>query len=233
MMANTRITLKGKPIKEPKIKEDGVVELVFKNEMGKNVPYGLQSLGASVYYVQVSPMLWQKVAHCVTETAEFKIEGEPKAKVSPKNAPYIAVVTFAIEVFEPKHKPNENQLENTKAQQPFLRWFDLPQVKDNVIKVSANQVKIVNKEHFVGYNVNLSNSMDIQRTVIAKPNGDGTYNLTVGFTNYVCAKTYDLPLYVYAYEGTKEEFAEEFNIEYMRTKAIKKHKNRNKKKASK
>ncbi len=99
-MGKLKITITGNTTKEPKINEDGTVDLIIKAEMSPHVPKGLKSLGASLCLVHVSKKTWKKVSDKATPDSFYIIQGEGKSRVNKKQIPFIEIIAFDISLKE-------------------------------------------------------------------------------------------------------------------------------------
>lgn len=142
-MAKTTIKITGFSLKEPKIREDGVVELLFKIPMSKAVPKGLQSLGESAYKVYVAPKAWNKFVknNEVSKDTFYIIEGETKASVTTKGVPFITIVCFNIQA---KLK-EQGKKDDIKAE---------VKVEENNAKQKADKKSVENKNENKNKDVN-------------------------------------------------------------------------------
>lgn len=116
-MGKAKITVTGIPTKEPKIKQDGSVDLLIKVDMSTAVPKGLESLGASLCLVHVGKKTWKKVGGVATKDSFYIVQGEVKANVSKKNTPFMEVIAFDITLKEAM-PPKETKKQEIKQEKP-------------------------------------------------------------------------------------------------------------------
>jgi hypothetical protein len=116
-MGKLKVTVTGIPTKKPKINDDGTVDLIFKAEMSPSVPKGLKSLGATLCLVHISKKAWKKVSDKVVDDSFFIIQGEGKSRVNSKQVPFLEVVTFDINLRDPKDDKKE-AVKDTKTAEP-------------------------------------------------------------------------------------------------------------------
>lgn len=116
-MAKAKITLTGNLERQPKVNEDGTVELFFRIPMSESVPSGLEPLGESVYKVIVNSKIWSKVSSKINNDSTYLIQGEIKAAVNTKGIPFIKVICFDISIIEPQGKNENNKVEGKSFKQ--------------------------------------------------------------------------------------------------------------------
>lgn len=216
-MAKASIKIVDKTIKEPKIVGD-VVELVFKIEMNKSLPKGLECLGSSMYKVLVAKKQWNKLVrnNVVTSDSEFIVEGQPKALVSKKGTPFTFINCTNIQIKPTKEKEvkNEKKLEpiaDNNQKKRIIPWFNMVK-KDDFIDIDISSVDIDLEEHKFGY-LPIGDNVSKQKIAVIKKE-DGRYTLLAGFKQFANAKIFGKTstLSAYVFEGTREEFNKKFNI---------------------
>lgn len=85
-MAQAKITLTGIPEKEPKLQENGNIDLIFQVEPSTIVLKGLEPLKECPCLVHVAPKTWQKVADKWKHERKLLVQGEVKSSVNKKNS---------------------------------------------------------------------------------------------------------------------------------------------------
>lgn len=155
-MAKTTIKITGFSLKEPKIRKDGVAELIFKIPMSKAVPKGLESLGESAYKVLVSPKAWNKFVknNEVDKDTFYIVEGEAKASVTQKGVPFITIVCFNIQA-----KPKEQGKGKEEVKKTEIK------VEENNSKQKSDKKSVENKKQ-----VEEVNKKDISKVAVSSKN---------------------------------------------------------------
>lgn len=115
-MAKVKITMTGVPEKEPKLHENGNIDLVFKVEPSTAIPKGLEPLKECLCLVHVAPKTWKKVAGKVQPERKLLVTGEVKASVNKRGVPFLEMVAMDIGIIERGEKEEENREGEAEAQ---------------------------------------------------------------------------------------------------------------------
>jgi hypothetical protein len=135
-MGKVKITITGNTEKSFKIRDNGVVDLLFKTTMSEVVPKGLKPLGDSFALVHVAPKTWEKVSSEVKPDSFFVIQGEAKANKNNKEMPFFEIIAFDI-ALKKNPKPTKPQPQTIKPIQKVKK------------QESPKKIKPLNSKEFV------------------------------------------------------------------------------------
>jgi hypothetical protein len=147
ILGKAKITVTGTPTKEPKIKQDGTVDLLIKVDMSNAVPKGLESLGASICLVHVGKKTWKKVSSVATKESFYIVQGEVKANVSKKNTPFMEIIAFDISLKEAMPPKETKKQEKKEVKQEKTPAEKKEEPKKIVPKEQSKQDKPENKKN--------------------------------------------------------------------------------------
>lgn len=237
-MNKSIISLTGKPFKAPKIKEDGVVELLFKVEMSSNLPSGLKSLGSTNYIVYISPKQYDKLGKVTTDTL-LNIEGEIKATTTTKGLAVVLVNTLACKIIpndnplaeglvqvlltptlntDTKQHPSKKSYTEIESTLVSKRWFELPELQGHFVTVNSSKIDIINPEHThpkalsaIKLNRNLkTNNLHVVIAPYENQRNEKRYKLLVGMNAIMNAQIFKKSVTAFIFDGTKKEFEEKY-----------------------
>lgn len=183
-MGRAKVTITGLATKEPKIKNDGTVDLLMTVDMETNVPKGLKSLGKSKCLVHIGSKAWKKIAMQVNNESFYIIQGEVKANVSSKNTPFMEVIAFSVllkddnketktaipknKIVEPQPKiaqekehnqstqPNQDNSNKHNKLEIFNQWY----TKEDITYLSHNDLVLTEDVHFQARNLSLGLALE-------------------------------------------------------------------------
>jgi hypothetical protein len=118
-MARVKVTITGVPEKEPRIHENGNVDLVFIAQQSGGIPKGLEPLKDCPCLVHIAPKTWKKVEGNIRPDSTFLVQGEVKSSVNKKGMPFLEVVAMDIGLLEKREQMNgekQSAPQTTKVQ---------------------------------------------------------------------------------------------------------------------
>lgn len=223
-MINSRIVITGSLDREPKIREDGTVDLILTNTIDEHARKDMQDKGNSIILVKLSKVQWKsKKKSLLKPNKEIKVIGHVKALVNKKGTPFIYVSPQSIEIYEApevedikeinkKFKGISNQINVVnKTYIPWRKAVD----KSEFIELDPAKVILEDEDH-----VNAQfNWLDFKNgrarkdfTVAVRKIDEDKYALVSGIARYIIAKVFNENLSAYVTDLTREEFAREFEI---------------------
>jgi hypothetical protein len=223
-MINSRIVITGSLDREPKIREDGTVDLILTNTIDEYARKDMQDKGNSIILVKLSKVQWKsKKKSLLKPNKEIKVIGHVKALVNKKGTPFIYVSPQSIEIYEApevkdikeinkKFKGISNQINIVnKTYIPWRKAVD----KSEFIELDPAKVILEDEDH-----VNAQfNWLDLKNgrsrkdfTVAVRKIDEDKYALVSGIARYIIAKVFNENLSAYVTDLTREEFAREFEI---------------------
>ena len=223
-MINSGIVITGSLDREPKIREDGTVDLILTNTIDEHARKDMQDKGNSIILVKLSKVQWKsKKKSLLKPNKEIKVIGHVKALVNKKGTPFIYVSPQSIEIYEvpevkdikeinKKFKGISNQINVVnKTYIPWRKAVD----KSEFIELDPAKVILEDEDH-----VNAQfNWLDFKNgrsrkdfTVAVRKIDEDKYALVSGIARYIIAKVFNENLSAYVTDLTREEFAREFDI---------------------
>ncbi|MDK2586811.1 hypothetical protein QOZ83_13180 [Romboutsia sedimentorum] len=223
-MINSRIVITGSLDREPKIREDGTVDLILTNTIDEYARKDIQDKGNSIILVKLSKVQWKsKKKSLLKPNKEIKVIGHVKALVNKKGTPFIYVSPQSIEIYEvpevkdikeinKKFKGISNQI--NVVNKTYIPWRKAVE-KSEFIELDPAKVILEDEDH-----VNAQfNWLDLKNgrsrkdfTVAVRKIDEDKYALVSGIARYIIAKVFNENLSAYVTDLTREDFAREFEI---------------------
>lgn len=225
-MINSKIFISGTLDREPKINEDGSVDLILTNVVEENAPKILREKGESIFLVKVSKAKWKYIRKSIKkDKAVFSVIGGVKTLVNKKGMPFLYVYANDIIV---KKEPNIKGFKAIEkiannSNNSTIPWFK--QVEDDdFIQLEPSDVELVEDDHvnaqfkWIDFG-SLSKREDLY--IAVKETNDGKYRLISGFKNFIAGKVFNRKYKAYITDLERFDFIKEFEITERLKKDIK------------
>ncbi|MEG1312452.1 MAG: hypothetical protein RSD47_10665 [Romboutsia sp.] len=223
-MVNSRIFITGSLDKEPKLNEDGTVDLILTNVIDDNARKDIKSKGNSIFLVKLSKAQWKsKKKKLLKPNREIKVVGHIKALVNKKGVPFIYVSPQSVEVFEVQDKKEKEpkvmkfkglSSQINDANKKYIPWRNA--VDDSeFIELDPAKVILEDEEHINAQFkwLDLKKGRTYTNYIVAvRKIDEDKYALVSGIARYIVAKIFNKKLSAYVTDLTREEFIEEFDI---------------------
>lgn len=216
-MITSKIFISGTLDREPKINEDGSVDLILTNVIENNAPKVLKEKGESIFLVKVSKVKWKSIEESIKkDNAVISVIGGVKALVNKKGMPFLYVYANSIITKkEPDVKGFKAIEEKAKSSNDItISWFR--QLEDNdFIELDPSDVELLEEEHMNAhlkcmYFSSLRKRKDLY--IAVKETSDGKYKLVSGIKNFIVGKVFNRKYKAYVTDLEREEFIKEFEI---------------------
>ncbi|MGL5567691.1 MAG: hypothetical protein ACRDB9_00465 [Cetobacterium sp.] len=220
-MITSRIYITGTLDREPKVNEDGTVDLILTNIIEEEAPKMIREKGSSVFLVKISKPQWKCIRNKISkDDAIFSIMGRVKASTNKKGTPFIYINADYIQINK-KTEP-EKPVYGVKQMQRKIRnidnlitpWFKQLDDEDFII-INPGDVELVEQEHLESEFKYLSFKKLGEREdlyIAVKKIDSGKYGLVSGIKNFMVGKIYNKPFKAYVTELDREGFVDEFRI---------------------
>jgi len=209
-MNSTVIKIIGYPYKEPKINDDGSVEMLFR----QNYPTEGDSKEI-IIYVSIKSHIWETILPYLKDDSLFVINGIPNAKTTKKGVPFIHVVCSNAFIIKNTQKQLERQ---HTINNPTVHWSTTLD-SHNFIDVPTDDILLLETCHTYGKMLDISELHKVSKTkivtipVAVKAIGNNKYSLVSGFKAFTLAKICNVrSLRAYVTDLSKENFDKKFNV---------------------
>ena len=218
-MVKSKILIKGTLDREPKINEDGSVDLILTNVIEDHAPKQLRGKGDSIFLVRLSKSTWKHHRRRIgKENAEFSVLGGVKASVNKKGIPFVYVQADNVLVKNDSPKIDAsvkdiNQKIN-KIKKQVVPWF-VNLADEDFIELAPYDVLLVEEDHLEADFKWLDFKELNKRTelnVAVRKLENGKYALVSGIKNFIAGKVFNKNYRAYITNLRREEFVIKFEI---------------------
>lgn len=223
-MVNSRIFILGSLDKEPKVNEDGTVDLLLTNTVEEMARKDIKAKGNSIFLVRLSKNQWNSnKTKLLEKNNEIKVIGYLKALVNKKGVPFVYVAPEIIDVYDIKKSEEKNNkgkafkgvsFQVNIANKKYVPWrrFINP---DDIIELDPRKVILEDEDHinaqFKWLDFQKGRSYSEYVVAVRKIDED-RYVLVSGLNRYIIAKIFNKKLSAYITDLTREEFAAEYEV---------------------
>ena len=216
-MITSKIFISGTLDRDPKINEDGSVDLILTNVIEDNAPKILREKGQSIFLVKVSKAKWKYIRKSINkDKAVFSVIGGVKASVNKKGTPFLYIYANDIIVKKECNIKGFKAIEKraNTSNNSTIPWFK--QVgEDDFIQLEPSEVEIMEDDH-----VNAQFKwMDFSRLskredlyIAVKETNDGKYRLVSGIKNFIAGRVFNKKYKAYITDLERDVFIKEFEI---------------------
>jgi hypothetical protein len=227
-MVNSRITLFGKIDKDPKVNEDGTIDLIVTNEIEEDAKKDIKKLGKSIFLIRLTNKQAETyIKKLKKDNIYLEARGYVKSMVNKKGAPYIYISPDSINYFDEEKekkkllnkKPKINNIK-TKVNEPeinkksgYVDWRQFFEPSD-FVTIHSSKIKIVDEEHLNAkltyVNLEMARNTEKKISIAVRPLENGEYALVSGIRKFIAAKVLEKSVDCYITDLNSEEFKEKF-----------------------